>query len=80
MFLYKYFKIKAVVSLPQLAFEPYTSTKTSILFAQKKTKAEVKEWNTLWEEASSDWQKLKVRVENLIAVFDGKNKNQNYRR
>ena len=72
LFLYKYFKIKAVVSLPQLAFEPYTSTKTSILFAQKKTKAEVKEWNTLWEEASSDWQKLKVRVENLIAVFDGK--------
>ena len=72
LFLYKYFKIKAVVSLPQLAFEPYTSTKTSILFAQKKTKAEVKEWNTLWEEASSDSQKLKVRVENLIAVFDGK--------
>ena len=41
LFLYKYFKIKAVVSLPQLAFEPYTSTKTSILFAQKKTKEEI---------------------------------------
>lgn len=38
LFLFKYFKIKAIVSLPQLAFEPYTSTKTSILFAQKKQK------------------------------------------
>ena len=36
LFLYKYFKIEAVVSLPQLAFAPYTSTKTSILFAQKR--------------------------------------------
>ena len=35
LFLYKYFTIKAVVSLPQISFEPYTSTKTSILFAQK---------------------------------------------
>ena len=41
LFIYKYFKIKSVVSLPQLTFEPYTSTKTSILFIQKKTKHEV---------------------------------------
>lgn len=72
LFLYKYFKIKAVVSLPQLAFEPYTSTKTSILFAQKKTYTEVSEWNDKWEEASKDWQNLKTKVENLIAVVDGK--------
>ena len=45
LFLYKYFKINAVVSLPQLTFEPYTSTKTSILFAQKKTSNEVSVWN-----------------------------------
>jgi len=32
-------KIGAVVSLPQLTFEPFTSTKTSLLFAQKKTKS-----------------------------------------
>lgn len=38
LFLFKYFNIKAIVSLPQLTFEPYTSTKTSLLFAQKKTK------------------------------------------
>ena len=71
LFLYKYFKIKAVVSLPQLAFEPYTSTKTSILFAQKKTKAEVEAWNTAWDEASKEWQTLKTRVGNLVSVYDG---------
>lgn len=71
LFLYKYFKIKAVVSLPQLAFEPYTSTKTSILFAQKKTKSEVEAWNSAWEEACREWQTLKTRTENLIAVHDG---------
>lgn len=71
LFLYKYFTIKAVVSLPQLAFEPYTSTKTSLLFAQKKTTAEVTEWNKAWDEASKDYSKLKTRTENLIAVHDG---------
>jgi len=77
LFLYKYFKIKAVVSLPQLAFEPYTSTKTSILFAQKKTKTEVEAWNAKWDEASKEWQTLKTRVENLISVHDGlKQKNK----
>lgn len=72
LFLYKYFKIKAVVSLPQLAFEPYTSTKTSILFAQKKTKEEIATWNELWENASKDYQSIKTRVQNLISVVDGK--------
>ena len=72
LFLYKYFKIKAVISLPQLAFEPYTSTKTSILFAQKKTKEEIATWNELWENASKDYQTLKTRVQNLMSVVDGK--------
>lgn len=71
LFLYKYFKIKAVVSLPQLAFEPYTSTKTSLLFAQKKTAEEVSKWDAEWNKASSEYAKLKTRVENLIAVHDG---------
>ena len=71
LFMYKYFKIKAVISLPQLAFEPFTSTKTSILFAQKKTKAEIANWNEAWAEASKTYSALKTRVENLIAVYDG---------
>lgn len=72
LFLYKYFKIKAVVSLPQLAFEPYTSTKTSILFAQKKTKEEIAAWNEAWDTASKDYSQLKTRVDNLISVYNGK--------
>lgn len=72
LFIYKYFKVKAVVSLPQLTFEPYTSTKTSILFMQKKTKAEVEEWNEVWGKVSNDYAKIKTRVENLIAYYNGK--------
>ncbi|TYA87407.1 N-6 DNA methylase [Aggregatibacter actinomycetemcomitans] len=62
LFLFKYFNIKAIVSLPQITFEPYTSTKTSILFAQKKTKEEVKQWNKLWNEYGKEWSRLKTRV------------------
>jgi type I restriction enzyme M protein len=62
LFLFKYFNIKAIVSLPQLTFEPYTSTKTSILFAQKKTKQQIEEWNGLWDKYGKEWAKLKTRV------------------
>jgi len=77
LFIYKYFKVKAVVSLPQLTFEPFTSTKTSLLFAQKKTKAEIQEWNKLWGKYSNEWSNLKTRCENLLAVYiDGKNRSK----
>lgn len=42
LFIYKYFTIKAVVSLPQVTFAPYTNTKTSIIFAQKKQQSKLK--------------------------------------
>jgi type I restriction enzyme M protein len=75
LFIYKYFKVKAVVSLPQLTFEPFTSTKTSLLFAQKKTKAEIEEWNKLWNKYSNEWSVLRTRCENLLAVyFEGKDR------
>lgn len=69
LFIYKYFKVKAVVSLPQLTFEPFTSTKTSLLFAQKKTQDEIKEWDKLWNEYSNEWSSLKTRCENLSKVY-----------
>lgn len=72
LFIYKYFKVKAIVSLPQLTFEPYTSTKTSILFIQKKTAQEIDVWNSAWDEASREYSALKTRVENILAVYDGK--------
>lgn len=69
LFLYKYFYIRAVVSIPQLTFEPYTSTKTSLLFAQKKPKSEVEKWNKAWSKQASEWGKLRTRAENYIKVF-----------
>ena len=72
LFIFKYFKIKAVISLPQLAFSPYTNTKTSILFAQKKTKDEIEVWDKLWVEKSKEYSNLKTKVENIIKVHNGK--------
>jgi len=69
LFLFKYFHIKAVVSLPQLTFEPYTSTKTSLLFAQKKTEEEIELWNNYWQKYSSEWQMLKTRITDYIKYF-----------
>jgi type I restriction enzyme M protein len=71
LFIYKYFKVKAVVSLPQLAFQPFTSTKTSLLFAQKKTKVEIEIWNKLWTKYSNEWNNLKTRCENLLKFYSG---------
>ncbi len=76
LFLYKYFIIKAVVSLPQLSFAPFTNTKTSILFAKKKAAEEIKEWNVAWEKYSAEYQHLRTRVENIVSVHDGKKKKE----
>lgn len=71
LFLFKFFKIKAIISLPQVTFEPYTSTKTSIIFAQKKTKTEIEEWNSVWENCSKKYNKYATIIKNLISVNDG---------
>lgn len=69
LFLFKYFNVKAIVSLPQVTFEPYTSTKTSLLFAQKKTKKQVEQWNTLWDKYGKEWSLLKTRVTDYFKFF-----------
>ncbi|MEI2635743.1 MAG: N-6 DNA methylase [Methylotenera sp.] len=77
LFIYKYFKVKAVVSLPQLTFEPFTSTKTSLLFAQKKTMQEIEQWSEAWKNYSDEWAKLKTRCANLVEVYlDEKDRNK----
>ncbi|NMB80609.1 MAG: SAM-dependent DNA methyltransferase, partial [Ignavibacteria bacterium] len=68
LFLYKYFWIKAVVSLPHLAFAPYTQTKTSLLFAQKKTTEEVKEWNKLWAKYEEEYKELSNEIKKLLKL------------
>jgi len=62
LFLYKYFKILAIVSLPELAFAPYTSTPTNLLFAEKKTEAEIKVFEELWQKYSNEYQRLKRKI------------------
>ena len=77
LFIYKYFKVKAIISLPQLTFEPFTTTKTSLLFAQKKTKEEIKLWNDLWDKYSKEWANLKTRCENLLSIYlEGKDRSK----
>jgi type I restriction enzyme M protein len=69
LFLFKYFNVKAIVSLPQVTFEPFTSTKTSLLFAQKKTKKQVEQWNTLWDKYGKEWSLLKTRITDYVKYF-----------
>jgi type I restriction enzyme M protein len=69
LFIFKYFNVKAVVSLPQITFEPFTSTKTSLLFAQKKTKKQVEEWNITWDRYGKEWSLLKTRVTDYVKYF-----------
>jgi len=58
LFLFKYFNIKSIISLPTLTFEPYTSTRTSLLFAQKKEPDEVREYEKLWKKFKEDYEHL----------------------
>lgn len=71
LFLFKYFKIKAVISLPQISFAPFTPTKTSVLLAQKKTHSEILKWEELWNKYSQEYSRLRTRCENIIAVYQG---------
>ena len=59
MFLYRFFDIKAVVSLPVVTFQPYTPTKTSLLFARKKAKKEVDAWDNAWRKAANEYGKVR---------------------
>lgn len=58
LFLFRYFNIKAVISLPYVAFKPFTSTKTCILFAEKKTDQEVEAWDNAWHTQESEYKSL----------------------
>ena len=69
LFIFKYFNVKAVVSLPQITFEPFTSTKTSLLFAQKKTKNQVEQWNVMWDKYGKEWSLLKTRIADYVKYF-----------
>ncbi len=48
LFLFQYFHVRAVISLPYDAFRPFTSSKTCIVFAEKRTAQEAMEWDKAW--------------------------------
>lgn len=62
IFLFRFFEIKSVVSLTMEAFRPYTPTKTSILFARKKTVEEVEKFDKEWEKLRSDFRNLRTEI------------------
>jgi type I restriction enzyme M protein len=78
IFLYRYFWVKAIVSIPGTmkkgAFAPYTDTKTSLLLCQKKEASEVKQWDAIWE--TNLYKFLKLKNE-LKKYFGNKRTKQN---
>lgn len=66
MLLYRFFKIKAVVSLPRNVFID-TPTLTSLLFAQKKTAVEIKEWDSKWKLNFEYANKKIKKAKNLLS-------------
>ena len=52
LFLYQFFRIHAVVSLPYSAFRPFTSTKTCIVLAEKRSKEEALRFKKAWADIS----------------------------
>ena len=61
-FLLRHFNIRAIVSLPQTAFQPWTPTRTSLLFAQKKSVDEEVAWAAT---ENGEATRLKAAVESL---------------
>jgi len=39
------------------------------LFAQKKTKKQVEQWNTLWDKFGKEWGLLKTRVADYVKYY-----------
>jgi len=62
LFLFKYFRILGIISLPSEAFAPFTTTKTNILFAEKKIIEEIHEWEEKWQQYVNEYDQLKRRI------------------
>ena len=68
LFLYKHFNIKAIVSLPNHAFSPHTTTSTSLLFASKKTIKEEECFQELWEKFLVSFDEKYSRFNGILSV------------
>jgi len=70
LFIYKYFWIKHVISLPSGkngAFLPFTPIKTSLLFLEKKNRKGVQDYDKEWSEILSRYNHLKSQVKKIVA-------------
>ena len=62
MFLLRHFDIRAVVSLPSHTFQPWTPTRTSLLFARKKSVADELAWMRAWNEQLSQSRQISTKA------------------
>lgn len=69
LFLYKHFNIKAIVSIPNHAFSPHTTTSTSLLFASKKTEREEDEFQKLWDSYEVVFEEKYSRFDVIMSVY-----------
>lgn len=59
-FLIQHFQLQAIISLPYDAFRPFTSTKTCIVLAKKRSASEVAAWAAAWARVSKELRKRPV--------------------
>ncbi|WP_196769062.1 restriction endonuclease subunit M [Neomoorella thermoacetica] len=79
IFLFSHFNIKAIISLPNFAFSPHTTTLTSLLLAQKKTVEEEKEWLQHWKFYEADFKNKYQQIEVGLKKISKKKKQCNIR-
>ncbi|WP_020571593.1 restriction endonuclease subunit M [Neolewinella persica] len=72
-FLLKYFDIIAIISLPYDAFKPFTSTKTAIVYAKKKSDERLDQWQLHYNNLIDDRYTSDDAFENTVLSLDGEN-------
>lgn len=68
LFLYKHFTIRAIVSLPNHTFSPHTTTSTSLLFANRKTKQEEEHFQKSWDDLAVSFDEKYSRFDSMLSV------------
>jgi type I restriction enzyme M protein len=80
-FLLDHFSIRAIVSLPRHAFEPWTPTRTCLLFAIKKTRSQEAAWKVRRETVAAAVKTKKSKTQRLarrlLKAIDSKHADSN---
>lgn len=70
-FLFKYFHLVSVVSLPYDAFKPFTSVKTCIVLARKKHYSEITEWERHFDSAFQELDNYDAAFAKTLSELNG---------